>query len=163
MKNKTLKELQEIARNKNLSGWSQLRKNDLIKFLNKNLSLKQIYCGNNFAEVKPEQIIGNPYRCLQKGIGLGKSKPLEHEYYIPIRKNKYIPCKIESKTSPYRCLQKGFGVGQKILMKEKLHEKSLDELKKICQLMKFKNCSEKNKEELIQQILEHNKIQKIKL
>jgi hypothetical protein len=85
--------------------------------LNKNLSSEQIYCGNNFAKVKPEQIVGNPLSCYQKGIIVGKNQPLQYKgEYIPIDKKK-INCQENSRTSLNSCLQKGFIEGQRLKAK----------------------------------------------
>lgn len=91
-----------------------------------------VYCGNNKLDpslVNGEAVVGSVYECFRKGIGLGKSLPLDTTEYEPIDNIK-IWCGNKPTPSGYqngdrtRCLMKGVGVGKGIRARENVNNPS---------------------------------------
>lgn len=88
--------------------------------------MTELYCGNNRKDprlVNGGAVIGTPYQCFRKGVGLGLSLPLSTTEYEPID-NVRIWCGNGTRPDGYdqdgdrtRCLMKGVGVGKGIKSK----------------------------------------------
>ncbi|MGL4813978.1 MAG: hypothetical protein ACRC39_01735 [Enterobacter sp.] len=88
--------------------------------------MSNIYCGNNEYELVNGKILGTPYQCMKKGIGVGLNMPISGEprrYKPIITSNKY--CGNEANLplgkimgSVGHCFRKGVGIGRK-MQKEK--------------------------------------------
>jgi hypothetical protein len=86
-----------------------------------------MYCGNNKKHpdvVSKKKKIGSPYECFRKGIGIGKSLPVNDVDYAPIKsiriycgKSKKLPDGYEIAGNNPMCLQKGVGVGKRLAQK----------------------------------------------
>jgi len=84
----------------------------------------EIYCGNNRNNGKllsRQEVIGDRYKCLRKGIGIGLNLPVDNDYvnYEPIVINEPINCSKSEKDgikngTITECLRKGIGIGKKI-------------------------------------------------
>ena len=89
--------------------------------------MASIYCGNNKLErslINKSRRLGTRYKCLQKGIGLGKNQPVDLSYthiYEPIDRTKVYCGTRKSLPRGYNrmgnlpeCLRRGVGIGKKI-------------------------------------------------
>jgi len=86
-----------------------------------------IYCGNNAEHhslLDGSATLGTRYQCLRKGIGKGKSLPVDLDYlgsYSPIDNEKIycgnndnLPDGYDRFGNTTSCMQKGIGIGKKI-------------------------------------------------
>ena len=90
--------------------------------------MAQTYCGNNASNpkiVNGTHVVGSLYKCLKKGVGVGKYVlPFDPSYllpYNPIDNRKYycgtkqgVPNGYFARGSPSLCFRKGVGVGKKL-------------------------------------------------
>ena len=85
-----------------------------------------MYCGNNSQDpslIAGDVIRGTRYKCLKKGIGVGKNQDVDPKYlgdYAPIDTRKIwcgnsddLPAGYDRIGNLPHCLQKGIGVGKK--------------------------------------------------
>lgn len=85
-----------------------------------------MYCGNNAQHedlISGTLQLGNRYGCLRKGIGRGRSLPVDPNYlgpYSPIDQRKVycgqeddLPANYDLMGSLPQCLQKGIGIGKR--------------------------------------------------
>lgn len=85
-----------------------------------------MYCGNNAQDpslIAGDVIRGTRYKCLKKGIGVGKNQDVDPKYlgdYAPIDTRKIwcgnsddLPAGYDRIGNLPHCLQKGIGVGKK--------------------------------------------------
>lgn len=83
-----------------------------------------MYCGNNRLDprvVNGDLVVGNRYRCFQRGVGKGMTLPPYSGDYDPIYNEKIYCGKKDNLPRGYarfgsnsQCFQKGVGVGKKI-------------------------------------------------
>ena len=87
-----------------------------------------VYCGNNALDpdiISGEKIIGNSYKCLKKGVGVGLyTLPYDDVYtrpFSPIDKTKIycgtkqvLPTGYDRKGNLSECFRKGVGIGRKL-------------------------------------------------
>jgi hypothetical protein len=83
-----------------------------------------MYCGNNRLDprvVNGDLVVGDRYRCFQRGVGKGMTLPPYSGDYDPIHNEKIYCGKKDSLPQGYarfgsnnQCFQKGVGVGKKI-------------------------------------------------
>lgn len=85
-----------------------------------------MYCGNNARNpslLAGDVVRGTRYKCLRKGIGIGRNQDIDPDYlgeYIPIDRRKIwcgnsddFPDGYDRIGNLSQCLQKGIGVGKK--------------------------------------------------
>ena len=86
----------------------------------------KIYCGNNKLSPRltvEQNVIGTPYECMRKGIGVGLNLPVDKDAagpYEPIVEKKFycgkkeneMPDKLERMGSPTECLRVGISIGK---------------------------------------------------
>ena len=88
--------------------------------------MTETYCGNNAQDpelVAGNRILGTPYGCLRKGIGVGLNQPYDPSYlgaYMPIDQRRVYcgnqpaaPDGYDRIGSLPHCLQKGVGIGKR--------------------------------------------------
>lgn len=83
-----------------------------------------MYCGNNRLDprvVNGDLVVGDRYRCFQRGVGKGMTLPPYSGGYDPIHNEKIYCGKKDNLPQGYarfgsnsQCFQKGVGVGKKI-------------------------------------------------
>jgi len=89
--------------------------------------MQATYCGNNALDrrlVDGSLVLGTRHGCMTKGIGKGRSMPVDNNYggaYEPIDQRKIycganvnLPDGYDRMGNISQCLQKGIGIGKKI-------------------------------------------------